>query len=73
MSNGPWAVKRKALVDHNTIKLTGGLIDDVDWNKEGADRRTSETIDVLLAVWPVPEGHEGRVVDPQTKAQDWWS
>ena len=71
VSNGPWAVKRKALVDHNTIKLTGRLIEAVDWNEASIDRRTSELIDVLLAVWPVPEGHEGRVVDPQTKAQDW--
>jgi hypothetical protein len=26
---------------------------------------------VLLHVWPVPDGHNGEVVDPQTKAQDW--
>lgn len=56
---------------HNTIKLTGRLIEDEDWTEARIDRRTSELIDVLLRVWPVPEGHEWRVVDPQTKAQDW--
>lgn len=28
-------------------------------------------IEVLLRTWPVPAGHEGTVVDPQAKAQDW--
>ena len=35
------------------------------------DERTSELIEVVLRVWPVPEGHQGKVVDPQTKAEDW--
>jgi Protein of unknown function DUF262/Protein of unknown function (DUF1524)/Restriction Enzyme Adenine Methylase Associated len=74
VSNGPWSTKRKALLEHNTIKLTGRLIEqteDANWSEAMIDRRTSDLIDVLLRVWPVPEGHEGRVVDPQTKAQDW--
>jgi len=28
-------------------------------------------VEVLLKIWPVPDGHVGTVVDPQTKAQDW--
>src|SRR5262249_2332991 len=74
VANGPWSTKRKALLEHNTIKLTGRLIEETegsDWNEARIDRRTSELIDVLLRIWPVPEGHDGRVVDPQTKAQDW--
>lgn len=71
VSNGPWSVKRKALLDHNTIKLTGRLIDDTDWTEMRIDQRTAGLIDVLLSVWPVPAGHEGQVVDPQTKVQDW--
>ncbi|WP_367620161.1 hypothetical protein [Nocardia sp. PE-7] len=26
---------------------------------------------MLLAVWPVPQGHTGQVVDPRDKNQDW--
>jgi hypothetical protein len=74
VSNGPWASKRKALLKHNTIKLTGSLIEqtqDHDWGEVLIDQRTTDLIEALLQVWPVPDGHKGQVVDPQTKAQDW--
>lgn len=74
LSNGPWGEKRKALLEHNTIKLTGRLIEltqDHGWDEALIDQRTSALIDVILKVWPVPDGHQGRVVDPQTKAQEW--
>lgn len=74
VSNGPWALKRKALLQHNTIKLTGRLLDWVgagDWSEGLVDQRTAILVGVLLDVWPVPEGHKGQVIDPQTKAQDW--
>ncbi len=74
VSNGPWPSKRKALLEHNTIKLTGRLIEqtqDGDWDEALIDKRTADLIDQLLKIWPVPDGHLGQVVDPQTKAQDW--
>ena len=74
VSNGPWASKRKALLAHNTIKLTGRLIEltqDTDWDEALIDQRTADLINTLLKIWPVPVGHKGQVVDPQTKAQDW--
>ncbi len=74
VSNGPWFAKRSALQDHNTITLTGRVIkrtENQEWNEELIDARTSELIDALLRVWPVPPGHHGEVVDPQTKAGDW--
>lgn len=74
VSNGPWEAKRKALLEHNTIKMTGRLIgetQDCDWNEALIDQRTTELVDTLLTVWPVPLGHEGKVIDPQAKAQDW--
>ena len=74
VSNGPWAAKRAALLDHNTITLTGRVIkrtEDHAWDEELIDQRTSDLIDAILQVWPVPEGHHGKVVDPQTKAGDW--
>lgn len=74
VSNGPWTSKRAALQDHNTITLTGRVIKRTEhepWNETLIDARTRELIDTLLRVWPVPEGHHGRVVDPETKAGDW--
>ncbi|MCD1287795.1 MULTISPECIES: DUF262 domain-containing protein [unclassified Brevibacterium] len=74
VSNGPWSAKRAALLNHNTISLTGRVVSRTeghDWDEALIDQRTEELIDILLAVWPVPEGHLGQVVDPQTKAGDW--
>ena len=74
VSNGPWSAKRAALLDHNTITLTGRVIKRTEehaWDEEAIDERTTELIDALLRVWPVPEGHHGKVLDPQTKAGDW--
>jgi hypothetical protein len=74
VSNGPWPAKRKALLEHNTIKLTGRLVEQtqgIDWHETLIDQRTNVLIDALLRVWPVPPGHKGQVVDPQAKAQEW--
>jgi len=74
VSNGPWTAKRAALLEHNTIIMTGRVVSrtqDRAWNEELIDARTTELIDALLRVWPVPEGHHGKVQDPQTKAGDW--
>lgn len=74
LSNGSWTVKRPALQDHNTITLTGRVIKRTEserWSEVLIDERTLELIEVLLRVWPVPDGHHGKVVDPQTKAGDW--
>ncbi len=73
ISNGPWPAKRSALLDHNTIILTGRVIAGTEgssWDEEHIDARTKRLIDALLQVWPVPAGHQGKVVDPQTKAAD---
>lgn len=74
VANGPWLAKRSALQDHNTITLTGRVIKRTEhqvWDEELIDERTKELIEALLHVWPVPAGHHGKVVDPQTKTGDW--
>lgn len=74
VSNGPWVAKRAGLLDHNTITLTGRVIKRTEghaWDEELIDARTSDLIEAILSVWPVPDGHHGKVVDPQTKAGDW--
>ncbi len=75
VSNGPWAAKRKALLHNDTLLLNSRLLAAVapgdDWDEAAIDERTQRMVDAILAVWPVPEGHEGTVDDPQAKAQDW--
>ena len=73
VSNGPWASKRDALRAHDTLLLNSRLLSTVDsiWDEAGIDSRTETLMDVLLATWPVPEGHTGIVVDPQEKSSGW--
>lgn len=74
VSNGAWPAKRDALLKHNTINLTGRLVEltqDSEWSDELIDQRTDELISVILRIWPVPDGHTGQVSDPQSKSQDW--
>lgn len=74
VSNGPWLAKRAALLHHNTITLTGRVVSRTehhDWDESLIDNRAGELINAIFEIWPVPEGHLGKVVDPQTKAGDW--
>ena len=73
VSNGPWTSKRKALQAHDTLLLNSRLLSQVDstWDEACIDARTDAMIDVLLATWPVPQGHEGVVVDPHEKSAGW--
>ncbi len=74
VSNGPWDLKKRELFKHNTVKLTGRLLElahDRDWDEALIDQRTAQLVNALLQVWPVPAGHLGSVLDPQAKAQDW--
>lgn len=73
VSNGPWPIKRDALLEHNTIKMTGRLLHQTDthsWSDADIDRRTGVMIDAMLEIWPVPAGHEGTVSDPASKPQE---
>lgn len=73
VSNGPWDRKRKALLEHNTLKLTGRIVGETEgrqWNEALIDRRTTDLVEALLYIWSVPTGHTGKVIDPQTKTQD---
>jgi alkylated DNA nucleotide flippase Atl1 len=70
VSNGPWASKRTALQEHDTLLLNSRLLSTIDgtWDEAAIDSRTDDMIDVLLATWPVPERHKGIVVDPHEKS-----
>ncbi|MEU4813747.1 DUF262 domain-containing protein [Nocardia fluminea] len=74
VSNGAWDLKRDAIREHDTLLVNSRLlssIGDEQWAEEAIQARTERIIDVLLAVWPVPQGHTGEVVDPRDKNQDW--
>lgn len=73
VSNGPWATKKTGLQGHDTLLLNSRLLSTAEdvWDESGIDARTDALIDALLEIWPVPEGHEGVVVDPQAKSAGW--
>lgn len=74
VSNSAWNSKRKALGQHDTLLLNSrllGQLGEETWAESPIDARTNQLIDVLLTLWPVPDGHLGQVVDPRDKSQDW--
>jgi len=74
VSNSAWNAKRKALGEHDTLLLNSRLLSqsvDTGWDETAIESRTRQLIEVLLRLWPVPEGHAGQVVDPRDKSQDW--
>ncbi|MBW8711520.1 MAG: HNH endonuclease, partial [Mycobacterium sp.] len=65
VSNAKWTGtkgKRAALDKHSVLLMNRDLVRRDDWTDEEIRSRTHEFIDIVLKVWPVPEGHEGRVV-----------
>jgi alkylated DNA nucleotide flippase Atl1 len=73
VSNGPWVSKRAELQANDTLLLNSRLLSTIDgmWDEAAIDARTDVMIDVLLTIWPVPEGHKGIVVDPHEKSSGW--
>jgi len=74
VSNGPWEKKRDAFREHDTLLITSRLLkqaSELSWGEDSIRHRTTGLIDDLLAIWPVPFGHTGQVLDPQEKEPDW--
>lgn len=62
VSNGPWNGldgKRQALNQHCVLMLNRRLLDHCHdaWDDEQIRKRGERLIDILLEIWPVPEGH----------------
>jgi hypothetical protein len=71
VSNGPWAGDKgkRAQLEKHDVLLINRRIREVSldgWDERRIDDRTTEMIDVLLATWPVPEGHTGMVTGRAT-------
>lgn len=64
VSNGPWlgeSGKAAHLQEKDVILLNSKLLKTYasqQWNETGIDSRTTQAIDTILAVWPVPPGHK---------------
>lgn len=73
VSNKDWSEKAAAYLQHNTIKITGRLIaqDLKEWNESLIDLRTAQLTDEILAIWPVPHGHSGEIVDQKLNTSGW--
>lgn len=64
VSNGPWlGEKGKAahLQEKDVVLLNNRILKthlSRQWDEDAIDRRTSEAIDAILEIWPVPAGHK---------------
>ena len=68
ISNAAWLGdhgKRDALRKHDAMLMNRELVDDKasGWDERRIDARTDQLTSMLLRTWPVPPGHEGKVVD----------
>jgi hypothetical protein len=64
VSNGPWLGdqgKQVALRSFSVYRLNQVIAAAEVWNEAAIERRTTELIDTILAIWPVPGGHAGVV------------
>ncbi|WP_313502388.1 GmrSD restriction endonuclease domain-containing protein [Corynebacterium variabile] len=58
VSNSAWATKRTDLISHDDVLLTRDAtkLEPPIWDEETIEERTSELIEEILTIWPVPEG-----------------
>ena len=64
VSNGPWEQKREHFLRSDDVLITKdaiALAGEGGWDERAIERRTEQLIDRILELWPVPEGHIGRV------------
>jgi hypothetical protein len=65
VSNGPWSGpdgKRAALQRNDVLMLNRRLLEQAEdgWNDEQIRARAERLVDLIIQVWPVPEGHKSR-------------
>jgi hypothetical protein len=67
ISNGPWlgeGGKAAHLQEKDVVLLNSQVLKiyaSKQWDEVGVDSRTTQAIDAILAVWPVPPGHKVRI------------
>jgi hypothetical protein len=71
VSNGPWlgdAGKVAHLQEKDVVLLNTRLLKDFatrPWDEAGIDLRTAQTIEAVIAIWPVPPGHKVQISKAQ--------
>lgn len=66
VSNGPWGSedgKRAGLLQRDVLFLNRSVTDEASliWDEQKIDARTEDLINDILAIWPVPPGHQSSV------------
>lgn len=67
VSNGPWlgeGGKAAHLQEKDVVLLNSKVLKSYasnQWDEVGVDSRTTQAIDTILSVWPVPPGHKVRM------------
>ncbi len=73
VSNAAWNVKTVELNRHGVVLLNNRLTEFAQsgWNEGTIEQRTSALIDVVLRIWPVPDGHaiEGIRIDDDMRSR----
>ena len=59
VSNGPWKVKCKAILEHSALSLNRRLAEVADWNENSIRQRSIALLEAVEQIWP----HPGRAVD----------
>ena len=67
--NGKWAKLEKYDVLLMNREIRRSSKD--GWDEQRIDDRTWAMVDILIAIWPVPVGHEGRIVDSRAEERTW--
>lgn len=59
VSNSAWDIKRPSLREHDVLKMNVDLLDaaEDEWTDDKVRSRTKALIEVVLRIWPVPNGH----------------
>ncbi|WP_340537725.1 GmrSD restriction endonuclease domain-containing protein [Nocardioides sp. GXZ039] len=71
VSNGAWPTKREKIVANDVMLLNRYFTDRESWDESSIDARTTLLTDLILQVWPVPDGHTGSISDSSTKENAW--
>lgn len=76
VSNGPWLGEngKWAKLEKYDILLMNREIRRVSedgWDEQRIDERTLAMVDTLMQVWPVPAGHEGKILDSRAAEHTW--
>lgn len=71
VSNGPWIGadgKRHGLQAHDVLFLNRRLLDgsEADWSEASIRARSAELADIILQIWPAPEGHRSGFAHEKT-------